>query len=82
MSETPIMDRAGTAEQSRLQQSRETGNLWKLWGPYLSCFVPDFNGAFLSSDSKDALWARFFMGAPQRQSGCVPRQAFRGRHGV
>ena len=36
MSETPIMDRAGTAEQSRLQQSRDTGNLWKLWGPYLS----------------------------------------------
>ena len=22
------------------------------------------------------------MGAPRRQSGCVPRQAFRGRHGV
>ena len=36
MSGTPIMDRAGTAEQSRLQQSRDTGNLWKLWGPYLS----------------------------------------------
>ena len=36
MSETPIIDRAGTAEQSRLQQSRETGTLWKLWGPYLS----------------------------------------------
>ena len=31
---------------------------------------------------KDALWDRFFMGAPQRQSGCVPRQAFRRRHGV
>ena len=36
MSGTPIMDRAGTAEQSRLQQSRDVGNLWKLWGPYLS----------------------------------------------
>ena len=23
---------------------------------------------------------RFYTGAPQRQSGCVPRQAFRGRH--
>ena len=46
------------------------------------CFVPDFDGAFLSSDSKDALWDRFYTGAPQRQSGCVPRQAFRGRHGV
>jgi hypothetical protein len=47
-----------------------------------SCFVPDFAGAFLSNDSKDALWDRFYTGAPQRQSGCVPRQAFRGRHGV
>jgi hypothetical protein len=35
MSETPIMGRAG-AEHSRLQQSRDTGSLWKLWGPYLS----------------------------------------------
>jgi peptidoglycan hydrolase-like protein with peptidoglycan-binding domain len=46
------------------------------------CLVSAFDGASLSSDSKDALWARFCMGAPQRQSGCVPRQAFRGRHGV
>ena len=46
------------------------------------CLVPGFDGASLSNDWKDALWARFFMGAPRRQSGCVPRQAFRGRHGV
>ncbi|MGA3204885.1 MAG: alpha/beta fold hydrolase, partial [Bryobacteraceae bacterium] len=38
-----------------------------------TCFVPVFAGAFLSSDSKAALWARFFMGAPQRRSGCVRR---------
>ena len=36
MCETPIIDRAGTAEQSRLQQSRDAGVPWKLWGPYLS----------------------------------------------
>ena len=36
MSETSIMDHTGTAEQSRLQQSRDVGNPWKLWGPYLS----------------------------------------------
>ena len=36
MSETSIMDRAGTAEQSRLQQSRDAGTLWRKWGPYLS----------------------------------------------
>ena len=38
-----------------------------------NCFVPDFDGAFLSSDSKDALWARFFTGAPQRQRRSVAR---------
>ena len=36
MSETPIIDRAATAEQSGLQQSRDAGTPWKLWGPYLS----------------------------------------------
>src|SRR5271167_3599972 len=36
MSGTPIIDRAGTAEQLRLQQSRDAGTPWKLWGPYLS----------------------------------------------
>ncbi len=36
MSETPIIDHAGTAEQLRLQQSRDPGTPWKLWGPYLS----------------------------------------------
>ena len=34
MSETPITDRAGEAEQLRLQQSRIPGTPWKLWGPY------------------------------------------------
>jgi hypothetical protein len=27
---------------------------------FARCFVPDFDGAFLSSDSKDALWDRFW----------------------
>ena len=36
MSETPTIDRAGTAEQSRLQQSRDAATPWKMWGPYLS----------------------------------------------
>jgi hypothetical protein len=35
--------------------------------PFTRCLVPAFGGAFLSSDSKDALWARFYTGAPQRQ---------------
>src|SRR5208283_4746719 len=36
MSDRPIVDRAATAEQSRLQQGRDAGTPWKLWGPYLS----------------------------------------------
>src|SRR5579863_2304588 len=37
------------------------------------CFVPDFDGAFLSRDSKDALWDRFYTGAPRRQRRSVER---------
>jgi hypothetical protein len=37
------------------------------------CLVAAFDGASLSSDSKDALWARFYMGAPQRQRRSVER---------
>jgi transposase-like protein len=35
--------------------------------------IPAFDGAFLSSDSKDALWAKFFTGAPRRQRQFVER---------
>ena len=38
-----------------------------------SCLVPGFDGASLSIDSKDALWARFFTGAPRRQRQSVER---------
>ncbi len=36
MSEKPTIDRAGTTEQSRLQEILDIGTPWKLWGPYLS----------------------------------------------
>jgi hypothetical protein len=36
MSDTPIIDRSGTVEQGRLEQSRDAEAPWKLWGPYLS----------------------------------------------
>ncbi len=36
MSDMPIIDRTGSAEQLRLQQGRDAGTPWKLWGPYLS----------------------------------------------
>ena len=31
------------------------------------CLIPDFDGAIFSLEWKEALWARFFMAAPQRQ---------------
>jgi hypothetical protein len=40
---------------------------------FLRCLVPAFDGASLSSDSKDALWAKFCMGAPRRQRRSVER---------
>src|SRR4051812_30663485 len=39
----------------------------------LDCLVPGFDGALFSSDWKDALWAKFFMGAPARRRRCVER---------
>ena len=41
------------------------------WRP--RCLVPAFDGASLSSDSKDALWAKFYMEAPRRQRRSVER---------
>src|SRR3954467_15951523 len=37
------------------------------------CLVAGFDGALFSSDWKDALWAKFFMGAPARRRRCVER---------
>jgi hypothetical protein len=35
--------------------------------------IPGFDGAILSCEWRDALWARFFTGAPQRQRRSVER---------
>ncbi len=37
------------------------------------CLIPGFDGPFLSSESKDALWARFFTAAPRRLRRSVER---------
>src|SRR5215211_8583102 len=37
------------------------------------CLVPGFDGAFFSPEWRDALWAKFFTGAPARQRRCVAR---------
>jgi hypothetical protein len=38
-----------------------------------SCIVPAFDGAYFSEREKEALWARFYTGAPLRQRRCVER---------
>lgn len=38
-----------------------------------SCLIPVFDGAVFSPEWKDALWARFCMGAPRRQRRSVER---------
>jgi hypothetical protein len=40
---------------------------------FVNCFVPHFDGAVFSSDSKDALWDRFYTGAPRRRRRSVER---------
>jgi hypothetical protein len=35
--------------------------------------IPGFDGAFFTSEWKEALWARYSMGAPQRQRQSVER---------
>jgi hypothetical protein len=38
-----------------------------------SCLIPGFDGAILSLERKDALWAKFFTAAPRRQRRSVER---------
>jgi hypothetical protein len=38
-----------------------------------SCTVPEIDGAYFSDRQKEALWDRFFTGAPARQRQCVER---------
>ncbi|WP_207907825.1 WGR domain-containing protein [Ancylobacter aquaticus] len=37
------------------------------------CLIPGFDGADFSREWKEALWARFFTGAPRRQRRSVER---------
>jgi hypothetical protein len=39
----------------------------------LRCIVPAFDGAYFSEREKEALWDRFFTGAPRRQRRSVER---------
>ena len=68
---SPVPASSGKTVRHRLNRGGDRAG--KPRGRTARCFVPHFDGAFLSSDSKDALWDRFFMGAPQRQRRSVER---------
>ena len=64
------VDFTGTAIEFRaylrLQDVSEFAGLWL-------CLVPGLDGAYFSERQKEALWDRFFTGAPARQRQCVER---------
>ena len=71
-----VVTREGTrADTSKFKKNGPYKIALAAQGPTNSwaCLVLAFDGASLSSDSKDALWARFAMGAPQRQRRSVER---------
>ena len=41
--------------------------------PYSQCKVPWYNGAEISTETKEQLWAKYYTGAPERQRQCVER---------
>jgi DNA replication protein DnaC len=53
----------------RMRGQRVMGEAW----PRRNCLIPGFDGAVYSNRWKDALWARFTTGAPQRQRQSVER---------
>jgi hypothetical protein len=48
------------------------GCFWDYLGQ-IRCLVPTFDGAYFSEREKEALWDRFYTGAPQRQRRSVER---------
>jgi transposase len=42
--------------------------------------IPGFDGAVFSREWKEALWAKFFTGAPARQRRTEAEQAYKQRH--
>ena len=48
---------------------------WRRIAMRYDCLIPGFDGAVFSPAWKDALWAKFFMGAPARQRRSVARSS-------
>ncbi len=49
------------------------GDKLKLLEAFTRCIVPAFDGAYFSHEWKEALWGRFYTGAPLRQRRSVER---------
>ena len=64
-----LWKRASKVEKAEIASMQDFHQAWN--NRLATCLIPGFDGAPLSSDSKEALWARFFMGAPPRQRRSV-----------
>jgi hypothetical protein len=67
--DTVILDNLGAHKVAGIREAIEARLLYL--PPY--CLIPGFDGAVFSLEWKDALWARFSMGAPPRRRRSVER---------
>ena len=77
---TPSLSGKLARADSRMRSElAERGHDPSAWVPYedalltLRCLIPSFDGAILSNEWRDALWAKFYTGAPPRQRQSVER---------
>src|SRR4051812_24877720 len=70
-----ILDNLSSHKGARVRALIEAAGASLLYLPPYSCLVPGFDGALFSLEWKDALWAKFFMGAPARRRQCVARSS-------
>ena len=79
--DTVVLDNLGAHKVTGVRQAIEAAGarLFYLppynhdFNPIEMCLVPGFDGAISSPAWKNALWAKFFTGAPQRQRRSVER---------
>jgi hypothetical protein len=61
----------GACEMAKIAAQRSATDDFEISAMRSRCLVSGFDGALFSSESKDALWARFYTAAPPRQRRSV-----------
>jgi hypothetical protein len=64
----PSKKKIGTLD---FRRAGEALSCWLVWN--VRCLVPAIDGAYFSRGWKEALWDRFYTGAPRRQRRFVER---------